>query len=153
MSAFLKAISSKGREPDIILKAANAFVEKISSTYTDKDAKRVKEFREHAARCVNGYHDRRDGRDCRDRRGRRGCQDRGGRPEGGSTTGKGKGKGKKEDSDFPISTREGLEIFNIHTSLEKAIKIQVLLSRVLFHAEGAPRDTTRDSTTDGKPAA
>ncbi|CBJ32026.1 SUMO deconjugating cysteine peptidase Ulp2 [Ectocarpus siliculosus] len=44
-TACLKAISSKGTRPDAILEAANVFVEKISSTYTDEKVDQVKTFR------------------------------------------------------------------------------------------------------------
>ncbi|CAM9259584.1 unnamed protein product [Ectocarpus sp. 12 AP-2014] len=56
---------------------------------------------------MNGYQDRRGCRDHRSRQGRRGR-----RGDGLKT-----GKGETEDSDFPISTGEGVELFNIRTNL------------------------------------
>ncbi|CAM9679543.1 unnamed protein product, partial [Ectocarpus sp. 12 AP-2014] len=50
----LKAISSKGTRPaDAILEAANVFVEKISSTYTDKEVDQVKTDRNGAEEAKN----------------------------------------------------------------------------------------------------
>ncbi|CAN0491438.1 unnamed protein product [Ectocarpus sp. 8 AP-2014] len=46
MLACLNVISSRGEEPDDILKAAGIFVGKISSTYTDKEIERVKTIRQ-----------------------------------------------------------------------------------------------------------